>query len=141
MSSIVAHIMTRDLRTLPSTATLKDAHQLIEETSLRHIPVLERGHFRGVLTQKKIIAKVMTLMKEHGLPALEEQEAAIPVTELLDSDCHQVQPTEPLANAIDHFANNRHGCLPVVDHDGVLQGIVTSADFVRLCARLLDHRH
>ncbi|WP_341501296.1 CBS domain-containing protein [Gallaecimonas sp. GXIMD4217] len=141
MSSIVAHIMTRELRTLPSTASLKEAHELIRDTGIRHIPIMEDGRLLGVLTQKKLLAKVMSLMMSHPIDELDALEAKIPVTDLVDCDCHRVAENEPLVEAVEFFLNNKHGCLPVVDEDGKLQGMITSSDFVRLCAHLLDHRH
>lgn len=37
----VGDIMTRDVLTLDQTATLKDAHDLMREKSIRHIPVVD----------------------------------------------------------------------------------------------------
>jgi CBS domain-containing membrane protein len=33
---------------------------------------------------------------------------------------------------------NQYGCLPVVDGEGNLLGIVTEADFLRLAVKMLD---
>ena len=43
-----------------------------------------------------------------------------------------------LPMVIEYFIENKLGCLPVVCPEGKVMGIVTSSDFVKLCAQLLQ---
>ncbi|WP_107852869.1 CBS domain-containing protein [Oceanimonas marisflavi] len=135
----VGDLMTRELLTLDQTATLKDAHDLMREKSIRHIPVVDplTGKLLGVLTQKRIIATIMELLSDYGVSALERRERECRVVEILDADLESVDVQAPLTEVVAFFLSNKHGCLTVVDEEGRLQGMVTSADFVRLCAELL----
>ncbi|WKE64055.1 CBS domain-containing protein [Gallaecimonas kandeliae] len=133
----VADIMTRDLITLPLGSTLLDAHDLMREKGIRHIPVMDGERFAGILTQKIIMASVIRLLVKYGGNALERREGQLPVAELMATDCATLAPDQPLDQVADFFLAHKHGCLPVLEKSGTLVGILTSSDFVRLCQQLL----
>ncbi|MBM7456413.1 CBS domain-containing protein [Oceanisphaera litoralis] len=139
-ATTVGDIMARDLLTLDASSTLKDAHDLMREKSIRHIPVVDKltGKLLGVLTQKRLIATVMSLLSDYGVSALERRERQCRVVEIIDSDLESVDVKAPLTEVVPFFLKNKHGCLTVVDSEQRLTGIVTSSDFVRLCAELLN---
>ena len=136
----VGDIMTRDLLTLDQSATLKDAHDLMREKSIRHIPVVDplTGKLMGVLTQKRMIATIMGLLSDYGVSALERRERQCRVVEIIGPSFESVDEHAPLTEVVDFFLKNKHGCLTIVDDKKCLIGIVTSSDFVRLCAQLLN---
>ncbi|GHA23830.1 CBS domain-containing protein [Oceanisphaera arctica] len=142
-ATTVGDIMARDLLTLDASSTLKDAHDLMREKSIRHIPVVDKltGKLLGVLTQKRMIATVMSLLSDYGVSALERRERQCRVVEIIDPDVESVDVKAPLTEVVPFFLKNRHGCLTVVDSEQCLTGIVTSSDFVRLCAELLKERN
>ena len=138
----VGDIMTRELLTLDQGATLKDAHDLMREKSIRHIPVVDTltGKLLGVLTQKRMISTIMGLLSDYGVSALERRERKCRVVEIIDADFESVDENAPLTEVVSFFLKNKHGCLTIVDDKQCLIGIVTSSDFVRLCAELLNTR-
>lgn len=135
----VAELMTANPLFVRREQTLKDAHDLMRTKNIRHIPVLdEQDKLVGVLTQKKMIATVMGLLAKYGTSALERKEKQQIIGELMDTDFATVQPQQSLAEVISYFLKNKHGCLPVVDDNEQLLGILTSSDFVRLAGQLLE---
>lgn len=136
----VGDIMTREVLTLDQTATLKDAHDMMREKSIRHIPVVDplTGKLMGVLTQKRMISTIMSLLSDYGVSALERRERQCRVVEIIDPDFESVDEHAPLTEVVAFFLKNKHGCLTIVDAEHRLTGIVTSSDFVRLCAELLS---
>ena len=63
----VAQLMTADPLCVTRDASLKDAHDLMREKNIRHIPVIDsNGELVGMLTQKIMVAKVMGLMAQFG---------------------------------------------------------------------------
>ncbi|WP_214000698.1 CBS domain-containing protein [Arsukibacterium sp.] len=134
----VAELMTADPLCVLRSDSLKDAHDLMREKNVRHIPVIDaNGELTGMLTQRIMIAKVMGLMAQYGAVALERKEKQLLVSELMATDFAAVTAEQSLAEVADFFVANRHGCLPVVDSANKIIGILTSSDFVRLAARLL----
>ncbi|WP_462158494.1 CBS domain-containing protein [Pseudoalteromonas sp. GB56] len=131
-------IMTTDLVTIAPEATLHQAHEVMREHNIRHIPVVsDDKKLVGILTQKVMIAQVMKIISVFGASALERKEKQTLVSEIMSTDFASVMSDEPLIDIAKFFLSNRHGCMPVVD-DGKLQGLLTSSDFVRLCVALME---
>jgi CBS domain-containing membrane protein len=138
MSQTVANLMTLDPFAVRAEHTLYDAHNLMKEKNVRHIPVIDNnGILLGMLTQKIMMNKVIAIMGDYGASELESHEKETKVADLMAIDFACVTPTQPLQDVVTFFVKGRHGCMPVVDEHGKLTGILTSADFVRLAASLL----
>lgn len=138
MSKTIKDIMTRSVISIANNSTMRDVHQLMKDNSIRHIPVVDSGRIEGVITQKTIIAKVMSLLDRFGASDLHEQEKQIPVSELLDKNVMFASGGMSLTEAASYFLSHRHGCLPVIDSESHLIGMVTSSDFVKLSLTLLQ---
>lgn len=55
----------------------------------------------------------------------------------MDTQVDKLGLDEPLPVVVQYFIDNKLGCLPVLDRDNRVLGIVTSSDFIKLCQRLL----
>ena len=64
----VADIMTCPVMQLHEGNTLHDAHYITRHRGIRHLPVVNKDTQKiiGVVTQKSLIAKVMSLMVLYG---------------------------------------------------------------------------
>lgn len=135
----VQEIMTTQVVCVSDQASLKDAHALMTSRNVRHLPVISELDSRlvGILTHKKMLATVMALVNKYGSGALDRRERATTVASIMDKEYQHLTSDEPLAIVVEYFINNKIGCLPVIDNQGRVKGIVTSADFVKLCAKLL----
>ena len=142
MTLTVSDIMTTDLVKLTKQATLQDAHNITRERGIRHLPVVDQdsGKLLAIVTQKNMIAKVVSTLALYGGEALEEQEGRTDIMEVAVTDYETVDKNQPLTDVAPFFLQNKHGCLPVVD-DGIrLVGMITSSDFVKLSVQLLEER-
>jgi CBS domain-containing membrane protein len=135
----VRDIMTPNPVCISHEASLKDAHQLMQSRNVRHLPVISEstGQFIGMLTHKKMIAVVLTMLNKYGQGALDRKERFTPIAEVMDTQVQKLGLDEPLTVVVQYFIDNKLGCLPVVDEHNKVLGIVTSSDFVKLCQRLL----
>ena len=134
----VKDIMTNSLYTLPTTASIGDAHQLMDEYNIHHVPVVdENNHLVGLLTQRDLLRASVSSFADVTAEQRIEIEASIPLTEVMTKDVVVAEQDAPLADIAEHLLNKGHGCLPVVNSEGI-QGIVTEADFVKLAVKLLD---
>ena len=140
MPLLVEDIMTTKLVKLTEDASLSDAHQITREKGIRHLPIVEpdSGKLLAVVTQKAMIAKVINTLTLYGPDALKEQESRTGIMEVAILDYQTVKKTDPLDEVAPFFLDNKHGCLPVVDDNGCLIGMVTSSDFVKLSVELLN---
>lgn len=51
----IAHWMSTEPRTIPPTATLEDARDLMDRSHIRHLPVTDGGRLVGMLSMRDLI--------------------------------------------------------------------------------------
>ncbi len=140
MALTAADIMTSRLIKLTPAATLHDAHEITREKGIRHLPVVnqEDGKLLALVTQKDLVANVVRSIALYGTQELIENEKNTNIMELAKTDFTSVKKQDLLSTIAPFFLNNKHGCLPVVDDNQCILGIITSSDFVKLSVKLLS---
>lgn len=116
--------MTRDVVTVPSTATVADALDTLNAHTIRHLPVVDGGHVVGILSDRDL------RMAMTGRPD------ETTVSDVLTEDPMTVPSAAPVEDAARLLVEHDVGCVPVVD-DGELVGIVTASDLLRSFVELM----
>jgi Zn-dependent protease/CBS domain-containing protein len=112
----VRDAMITRFESLPPSATVEDAVQLLIQTTQREFPVVDgAGTLRGILTRDAMIR------------ALKEQGPATPVLEVMHRDIPLVGPRQCLSDAMQalHAGGNPAPAVGVTDQSGRLIGLVT----------------
>lgn len=136
----VRDLMTRDLVTLDADENLLLASDVMRLGRIRHLPVVDGEKLVGLVSHRDILqASVSSLV---GLSKTEDAsiKMEIPVQEVMRREVVTVGPEEPALDACTIILERKLGCLPVVDEDGALLGILTEADFVELARRYLENQ-
>lgn len=120
---IVADIMTRDLVTLNEEDNLGRLEYGMTQQRIRHLPVVDGRRLVGLITHRDLLRAAAGKV---GAEAF--------VARVMTRDPTTVRPETSLGDAARILAESKFGCLPVVDRDGNLVGIVTEHDFVKLLA-------
>jgi CBS-domain-containing membrane protein len=86
--------------------------------SFRHLPVVDaENRVVGIVSQRDL------LTAENG---------SVPVSRVMCADVKAVRPETAAHEAAYVLLRHKIGCVPVVDVDGVLVGIVTETDFLHV---------
>jgi len=133
----VADIMSREVVTLTEDDTLADARTCMERGRVRYLPVLRDGKLVGLVTHRDMLAASFSVFSQVSEQEERRVLAQVPVAELMH-DVVTATPEMSVREAARVLLDNRFGCLPVVDRNGTLVGIVTEADFLRLAVRMLE---
>jgi CBS domain-containing membrane protein len=133
----VADLMSTDLVTLTEDETLAHAQRCMARGRIRHLPVVRDGKLTGLITHRDLLAASFSIFAEVGHNEQRRIFDTVRVVEAMHRDVVTVSPGLSVAHAASILLENKYGCLPVVDGDGILIGIVTEADFLRLTVRLL----
>jgi CBS domain-containing membrane protein len=133
----VAEIMSTEVITLIEDETLAHAKSCMDRGRVRHLPVVQDGRLVGLVTHRDLLAASFSIFAEVGSTEQRRIFTRIPVAEAMHRDVVTIDPETSVADAARILLDNKYGCLPVVDGNGVLVGIVTEADFLRLTVRLL----
>jgi CBS domain-containing membrane protein len=128
---MVADLMTPVVAVLSVGDTLAAAQEQLERGHIRHLPVVDgENRLVGLLTHRNILGAWLS----HGHPDREGPGAVaseVPVEMVMERDILTVDEQTTAARAAELLEAYKFGCLPVVDRNHVLVGIVTEADFVR----------
>lgn len=117
-SKRVRDVMSRDVETLRSDATLREADELFARRTHTAFPLVdETGRCVGIVTQQDLVNDV----------ASEDT----PVTDVAGAVAPTVGPDELLVAAVEKLVEEEADHLPVVDGTGRLVGIVTQTDVLR----------
>jgi CBS domain-containing membrane protein len=133
----VADLMSTDLVTLTEDETLAHAQRCMARGRIRHLPVVRDGRLTGLITHRDLLAASFSIFAEVESNEQRRIFDTVGVVEAMHRDVVTVSPNLGVAQAASILLENKYGCLPVVDGQGVLVGIVTEADFLRLTVRLL----
>ncbi len=134
----VSELMSTEIVTLMEDETLLHAQRCMERGRIRHLPVVD-GDRRlvGLVTHRDLLAASFSLFAEVASDEQRRVFASLPVCDVMHRKVVTVALDLPVAEAARILLRNKFGCLPVVDAEGRLCGIVTEADFLRLTVRLL----
>jgi CBS domain-containing membrane protein len=129
--------MTRKIVTVAEQDALAHIEEGMHRLRFRHLPVVDpHGKLVGLLSHRDLLHVSSSWLSEQEA----EQNAEIqrlPVGRVMQHEVLTVQPSDPLVEVGKLMWASKIGCLPVVDAEGTLVGIITEADFIRLAVRLL----
>lgn len=128
-------VMSTELKTLPPSASLADARELMQEHNIHHLPVVETDNrLVGLLTLTDVLRASDSSLRDDG-DRIRARD--IGVTDVMVTDIATVSREASLRQAALFLEKYRIGCLPVVEDDALV-GIITDSDFVAVAINLLE---
>ncbi|MBL9037252.1 MAG: CBS domain-containing protein [Archangium sp.] len=128
MQDTIERFMTPAVHTIGSDRTLAEAHALMRQYRVRHLPVLTRGKLVGLVTERDL-ALVETLKNTDP--------TKVSVDDAMSRDVFSVEPSAPLASVARTMAHERLGSV-VVMSDAKVVGIFTAVDALKALDLLLS---
>lgn len=129
---LIKQWMTHDVvSVMPDTSLLK-CKSLLRDMNISHLPVVDKqGHVVGLLSTDDI--KEFSPQHTTGLEVLELLDilAETPAKQIMIVAPHTIHIDETVENAAMLMEEKRVGCLPVVDSNDKLVGIVTEWDIFK----------
>ena len=132
----VADIMTRDPVSIDRELRITTALEIMTANNVRRLPVVSStGRVIGVISKNDIL---IALPREHG--GLATTVADVPyVKEVMNDYVYTIGPDDTIARAAQMMVNHKISCLPVLDENRKMIGIVTESDIFKFVAgELLD---
>lgn len=127
----VGQIMVTDLFTVDPEDLVDLAANLMDWEHIRHVPVEDdKGRLVGLISHRQLLRLVGRGVKGGGKP--------VAVKEIMTPDPITVGPETESLEAIAIMRKQRVSCLPVVEGDDKLVGIVTESDFINAAAKLFE---
>lgn len=136
--TLVRDIMTKEVVTLFEEDNLLGVEEGMRHFRFRHLPVVDDGKLVGLITQRDLIRIAASIAEPGQEQKTRNINERLFARDVMARDLVTVREDTPLSDAGLLMWNNKLGCLPVVDDDKRLMGIVTEADFVKLALKLLE---
>jgi CBS domain-containing protein len=137
MPKVVSEFMTRDVVTLREDQSVEHVDDAMRALRFRHMPVVDGKRLIGLVTQRDVLRVTASTLS----PAKTIQDAYIArhfrIRDIMTREVDTASPETSVVEAAELMTRKKLGCLPVVDREGTLLGIITEADFVKLCAAIL----
>lgn len=140
-SRTAQNIMHRQVRTIGPDASIREAAQILIDTQLRNLPVVDgTGTLLGIVTRADLLQAIRTspLMSQDASsatqplshtrpePGLSAQQQ--PITTYLNTDVATVEEDTPFAETIDVLITSSLKRVIVVDAVGHVKGIISDVD-------------
>jgi acetoin utilization protein AcuB len=124
----VADVMTSKVVTLSVHHNFNDAVNLMNDRYFRHCVVVDsHSKIVGVISDRDILRALVRNPNSRS-KSLDQIMTANPIT---------VKRNTPIIDAVSKIVSRRINCLPVVEEDGAVCGIVTSTDLLKSYQQLL----
>ncbi len=153
---LVKDFMTRHPIMISATVTAPEAQKIMTENSIRHLPVVGDGkRLQGLITRQSLKIDPETL-GSLNVWEITRYLSNLQVKNVMirEEQVHTIVPDKTAERAARIMLDNKIGCLPVVEDDNVVVGILTKADLlvalqemlalplegVRLTLRMPDQR-
>jgi CBS domain-containing protein len=128
-ASEVADVMTSKVVTLSPHNTFSEAANLMNDRYFRHCIIVDaHGQIVGVISDRDIL-RALARNPNARSKSLDQIMTRNPVT---------VRRNTPIAEAVSKIVSKRINCLPVVEENGGVCGIVTSTDLLKSYQQLLE---
>lgn len=134
-------LMTTNPATLNPKDLIMDAMKIIQEKRIRHIPIVSEkdGRLAGLVTETDILQNVF-----HGKTMTPDEQyhatldMLLPLEEIMIREVYSLGPDAPVADAIDLLLKKKIRCIPIIDPEGRLSGIVTETDLMALLEHVVE---
>jgi acetoin utilization protein AcuB len=128
MTHAVDDFMTRLVHTIGSQSPLSEAHRLMNDHAIRHLPVLEGGKLVGVVSMRD-------LHLIETLKGVDPKE--VTVDEAMSQDAYTVPPGTSLIEVARTMGMHKYGSA-VIARDGHVEGIFTTIDALKALEAILS---
>lgn len=118
--------MTRNVVCVGPDDSLVDAHEIMVEWEIRHLPVLVGDVLVGILSDRDVLKKATE--DEDG----ELEVPAIPVSAAMTPDPITCSLFTDVSRVARTMIDNKIDSVPVLDEGGALAGLLTSSDLLQM---------
>jgi CBS domain-containing protein/gamma-glutamylcysteine synthetase len=128
----VEEFMQTDLFTVQRDDIIEFVAQMMDWRKIRYMPVENaQGKLVGLITSR-------LLLRHYTQSAKLMSKNQVTVKDIMIDTPKTVKPKARLLDALKMMRDYKIGCLPVVNDDNELIGIITEMDFLRISTRLIE---
>ena len=135
---LVQEVMTREPTTATRETTIKHAAEILAELHISSLPVLDdHGRVCGVVSEADLIREAFVPDARGHMFAADHGDQSLPksVEDVMTPHAITVHEGTDIADVAELMTSTGVKCLPVIDDDRGLVGVVSRSDLVKVRAR------
>lgn len=136
----LSKIMTARVVTVHLDDALETIRYLFEETGFHHLIVVDQQRAVGVISDRDLLRALSpfigTISERASDRALLERKAH----QIMSRDMITLKPTDTIVSAVSLFNRHSISCIPIVDENMHLQGILSWRDIMHYVQTLVDKK-
>lgn len=137
---LVKHWMTPNPIAIEADTPFLEARLILKEKGIRHLPVLDGGTLIGVITDRDLKEASPSGATTLDFYELNYLLLKMKVRDLIKREPITVKPTNSVEKAALLMHDHKIGCLPVVDDQGTLVGLITQTDLLGVMVEVLGYK-
>ncbi len=126
----VQEIMTETPTTVTPGTSVSEAHKLMQQHQIRHLPVLDTGRLVGMVSDRDLRSVLPSPATSLSVWEINYLLDKLTVGEVMTRSMVTVTSHCPVAEAVSQMLGGKIGALPVVEDSRVI-GILTRTDVLR----------
>ena len=138
-------IKLKEIMTTPVISVKEDDHfskveQKLRENEIRHLPVVDKDKkLVGLITERNLYKIKSPRKRQDGSMYYDSTVLdRFILKNVMTTKVFSLHPKDTMVKAIHSMGNEKYGCIPIVDQDHVLVGIITQVDILKIVSQVLE---
>ncbi len=127
---LIRDVMTTNPITARPWSTIGQVAETLLREDIRHLPIVDAGAVVGVISDRDVRQFMRDTLFSDSPQA--QRHLGAPVTSIMSTDVIDAAADDDVDVAIERMVEHKIGAVPVVDGDGVLVGILSTHDVLRV---------
>lgn len=133
-------IMTKHVISVSMDETLRDIRRIFDQYKFHHVVVLDNCQLAGVISDRDLLMNISPFVGKVSERTMDAASLNRHAHQIMSRNVVTAPPETPIADAALMILNNHISCLPIVDENDAVVGIVTWRDLLRWSLEhLTDH--
>jgi len=124
-------IMSRDVESVGPDMSLMEIQDTLRKHGFRHLLVIEDDALVGVISDRDVLRVVSPFLNTLSETPRDIKTLMCPAREVMRTDPVSIRPDTSIEEAASTLLEHTISCLPVVNDENQIEGIVTSKDLLR----------
>lgn len=127
----ISHIMTQDVQTVHLAQSLMDVKRIFDTYQVRHVPVVQSDKVIGLISKTDLMRFTFGASQAQVDTPESSVLQGFSIEDVMTKEIAYVTDKTEIRQAAETFVEFPISCLPVVNDDEKLVGIVTTTDMIR----------